>query len=137
MISPSDRALVVELIQEAYQNGARLAPACKELNISVRTYQRWVSEGGVKEDQRPLVARVGSIKRTYCERLPSPSTSTYKTTKLEILWMVPGTWMFDTQIICSDFHVSPHLFLCDYYYRPLLKLLKLRKNLFPRVHNFS
>jgi transposase len=57
MISPSDRALAVELIQEASQNGARLAPACKELNISVRTYERWVSEGGVKEDQRPIVPR--------------------------------------------------------------------------------
>lgn len=57
MINPSDRALAVELIQEANQNGARLAPACKELNISVRTYERWVSEGGVKEDQRPLVTR--------------------------------------------------------------------------------
>jgi putative transposase len=57
MISPSDRALAVELIQEASQNGARLAPACEELNISVRTYERWVSEGGVKEDQRPIVSR--------------------------------------------------------------------------------
>jgi len=57
MISPSDRALVVELIQEASRNGARLAPACEELNISVRTYERWVSEGGVKEDQRPIVSR--------------------------------------------------------------------------------
>jgi putative transposase len=57
LISPSDRGLVVELIQEASQNGARLAPACKELNISVRTYERWVSEGGVKEDQRPIVSR--------------------------------------------------------------------------------
>jgi len=57
MISPSDRALAVELIQEASQNGARLAPACEELNISVRTYERWISEGGVKEDQRPIVSR--------------------------------------------------------------------------------
>ena len=57
MISPSDRALAVELIEEASQNGARLAPACKELNISIRTYERWVSEGGVKEDQRPIVSR--------------------------------------------------------------------------------
>ncbi|GGA69357.1 hypothetical protein [Ornithinibacillus halotolerans] len=39
MISPSDRALAVELIQEANQNGARLALACKECNISVRTYE--------------------------------------------------------------------------------------------------
>src|SRR5699024_5842070 len=39
------------------RNGARLALACKELDISVRTYQRWVEEGGVKEDQRPLAVR--------------------------------------------------------------------------------
>ncbi|QOY35336.2 IS3 family transposase [Anaerobacillus isosaccharinicus] len=57
MIRPSDRALAVELIQEANNNGARLALACKELNISVRTYERWVSDGGVKEDQRPIVSR--------------------------------------------------------------------------------
>lgn len=57
MIRPSDRKTVVELIQEANRNGARLAPACKELNISVRTYERWVAEGGVKEDQRPLITR--------------------------------------------------------------------------------
>ncbi|MDQ0216641.1 transposase [Oikeobacillus pervagus] len=57
MISPSDRALAVELIREANQNGARLALACKELNISVRTYERWVAEGGIKEDQRPLAQR--------------------------------------------------------------------------------
>jgi putative transposase len=57
MISPSDRALTVELIQEANKNGARLALASKELNINVRTYERWVSEGGIKEDQRPVVSR--------------------------------------------------------------------------------
>ncbi|NMD71241.1 IS3 family transposase [Bacillus sp. DNRA2] len=57
MIRPSDRALAVELIREANQHGARLAEACRELNISVRTYERWISEGGIKEDQRPLVIR--------------------------------------------------------------------------------
>src|SRR5699024_10578083 len=57
MIDHSDRKLAVELIQEANRNGARLALACKELDISVRTYQRWVEEGGVKEDQRPLAVR--------------------------------------------------------------------------------
>src|SRR5699024_6157272 len=44
-------------IQEANRNGARLAPACKELNISVRTYERWVTQAGIQEDQRPLVER--------------------------------------------------------------------------------
>lgn len=57
MISHSDRVLAVELIQEANRNGARLAKACEELGINVRTYQRWVEEGSVKEDQRPLVER--------------------------------------------------------------------------------
>ncbi|MFC5775530.1 helix-turn-helix domain-containing protein [Ectobacillus antri] len=57
MIRSSDRALAVELIQEANKQGARLALACQELHISVRTYERWVSEGGVKEDQRPLAVR--------------------------------------------------------------------------------
>ena len=36
MIAPSNRALAVELIQEANQNGARFAKACQELHISVR-----------------------------------------------------------------------------------------------------
>jgi len=57
MISPSDRKLAVELIQEANHDGARLARACTELNISVRTYERWVSDGDVKEDQRPHALR--------------------------------------------------------------------------------
>lgn len=41
MISSSDRKQAVELIQEANRNGARLTYACNELNISVRTYERW------------------------------------------------------------------------------------------------
>lgn len=57
MINPSDRVLAVELIQEANLNGARMTVACAELNISVRTYERWVSNGGIKEDQRPHVRR--------------------------------------------------------------------------------
>jgi len=57
MIRPLDRRLAVELIQEANQNGARLASACEELNINVRTYERWVSAGGVQEDQRPHAQR--------------------------------------------------------------------------------
>ncbi len=57
MISLSDRKKAIELIQEANRNGARLANACKELNISGRTYQRWIKEGDVKENQRPLAER--------------------------------------------------------------------------------
>jgi transposase InsO family protein len=57
LISLADRQKAVALIQEANQNGARLAPACEELNINVRTYQRWMKDGKVNEDQRPLVER--------------------------------------------------------------------------------
>src|SRR5699024_4962401 len=57
MIDPSNRILAVELIQEANRNGARLQLACEELNISVRTYQRWVADGDVKVDARPTAKR--------------------------------------------------------------------------------
>lgn len=57
MISASDRSLAVELIDEARAAGARLQPACKILNISERTYQRWTKEGDVAEDKRPNAKR--------------------------------------------------------------------------------
>ena len=57
MISDSDRIMAVELINEARENGSRLEPACKELGISVRTYQRWTKDGVIKRDQRPLAKR--------------------------------------------------------------------------------
>lgn len=57
LISDSDRVTAVELINEARTNGCRLKQACDELNISVRTYQRWTQGGEVKKDQRPLLER--------------------------------------------------------------------------------
>ena len=57
MISTQDRIIAVELINEAVESGARLKPACEELNITDRTYQRWTKEGEVKGDQRPIVDR--------------------------------------------------------------------------------
>ncbi|MEA3644068.1 MAG: IS3 family transposase, partial [Lamprobacter sp.] len=38
-------------------NNARLAPACAIIGISVRTYQRWVREGSVQGDRRPIAVR--------------------------------------------------------------------------------
>jgi transposase InsO family protein len=46
------------LIKEAVQAGCRLAPACAELGLSIRTYQRWVRDG----------AEVGADGRTTNER---------------------------------------------------------------------
>lgn len=57
LISSSDRIEVIKLIKEARKNGARLEPACKILNISIRTYQRWVKEGQDTADKRPLAKR--------------------------------------------------------------------------------
>ena len=46
MTGTPDRLLVKDLIDEAASNGCRLAPACAELEISLRTYQRWTREDG-------------------------------------------------------------------------------------------
>lgn len=58
MISDSDRVMAVKLINEARNSGARLKPACNELNISERTYQRWTKDGEIKKDKRPLAKRL-------------------------------------------------------------------------------
>lgn len=57
MISAPDREKAVELIIEACADGARLAPACQLLELTARTYQRWLTGGGVAADRRPAAAR--------------------------------------------------------------------------------
>lgn len=58
MISAPDRRRAMELIEEARAAGARLAPACRVLGITARTYQRWRGGGeGVRADHRPLAER--------------------------------------------------------------------------------
>lgn len=57
MISAPDRQSAVELIQEVVAAGAPASKACAELAITLRTYQRWTHEGGVKADARPQAAR--------------------------------------------------------------------------------
>ncbi len=43
--------------------GASQTKACALLAISVRTYQRWIQEGGVKGDARPEVERPSLANR--------------------------------------------------------------------------
>jgi putative transposase len=43
MTEPELREKVVELINEAVENGARLSIACEEAEISKRTYMRWIT----------------------------------------------------------------------------------------------
>jgi len=58
LISTSDRRMAVQLISEANSAVARLELACRELGISVRTYQRWMKGGGVDSfDKRPTAKR--------------------------------------------------------------------------------
>lgn len=57
MISAPDRRKRVQLIEQATTAGARCEKACKELGISLRTYQRWTQEGSVKTDERPNAQR--------------------------------------------------------------------------------
>lgn len=53
MTALPEREVLVQMVEAAQKAGARLAGACGEVGISVRTYERWVSEGQVKADGRP------------------------------------------------------------------------------------
>ena len=57
MISAPDRRKAVELIDEAREAGARLAPACRVIGITPRTFQRWTCEGEIRADGRPQAMR--------------------------------------------------------------------------------
>ena len=57
MISAPDRQRAISLVTEAKQAGVCTQKACESLAISLRTYQRWSSEEGVKIDARPHAQR--------------------------------------------------------------------------------
>jgi transposase InsO family protein len=58
LINVPDRLLCVSLIREAAQSGCRLEKACKELGLSLRTFQRWVGDGdAVLADRRTTTVR--------------------------------------------------------------------------------
>ena len=57
LISASDRRQAIELINEARDSGARLELACAELQITARTYRRWIEGDEVKSDGRPSAVR--------------------------------------------------------------------------------
>jgi len=67
MIRASDRKEAVALIQQASKSGARKFKACEELEISVRTYQRWIEKGKVSEDQRPHAKRPAPMNKLTSE----------------------------------------------------------------------
>jgi transposase InsO family protein len=57
MISIPDRHAAVSLINEAVAAGSRKGEACREVGITLRTFERWAADGVVKPDRRPLCAR--------------------------------------------------------------------------------
>jgi putative transposase len=57
MISTPDRSRAVSLINEACGAGAPRQAACRELGVSVRTYQRWTQGGQLRVDARPTAVR--------------------------------------------------------------------------------
>jgi putative transposase len=56
----------VTLIREAAQAGCRLALACAELGLSIRTYQRWVRDG---DEAIAADARTTSVRPTPGNKL--------------------------------------------------------------------
>jgi putative transposase len=64
MIRTPDRREATALIKEAVSCGARSAIACKEIGITLRTFQRWMREGENNADRRP-----GAKKRRQANKL--------------------------------------------------------------------
>ncbi len=56
LTSLSQRQRIVSLIKEAIRSGARQKQSCEVIELSVRTYQRWV-KGGIVDDCRTTTAR--------------------------------------------------------------------------------
>ena len=69
MTSIPERQSIVSLIQQASRDGARLARACAEADICLRTYRRWYRDGIVQDDKRPTAVRpVPANKLTATEQ---------------------------------------------------------------------
>tara|TARA_R110002094_G_scaffold182923_1_gene160527 strand:+ start:505 stop:954 length:450 start_codon:yes stop_codon:yes gene_type:complete len=57
MISTPDRQHAIELINEAVSAGAPKEKACQELELTIRTVQRWTQGNELKVDSRPTAIR--------------------------------------------------------------------------------
>ena len=53
MTALPERQVLVEMVNQANRTGARLAAACEEAGMSVRTFERWTLEGEGRVDARP------------------------------------------------------------------------------------
>ena len=57
MISTPDRKKAIELINETVASGAKKTKVCQELELTIRTVQRWTQAGELKKDGRPTANR--------------------------------------------------------------------------------
>lgn len=75
-MSAEDRRTAVKLVTEAVTSGARRAPACRVLGITLRTLQRWESEAG-REDRRqgPHSGPANTLSDEEREQVVSIATS--------------------------------------------------------------
>lgn len=76
MISTPDRQGAVALINEAIETGARQRLACREMGITARTFERWVRDGEIQSDRRPVAVR------------PRPSNRLTDTERADVLRVV-------------------------------------------------
>ena len=75
MTSASDRVLIIKLVNEAVQAGARQSKACEELGLTTRTLQRWTHPEATGADRRPSASRPApKHKLTEAEELQIIST---------------------------------------------------------------
>lgn len=75
MTSASDRVLIIKLVNEAVQAGARQSKACEELGLTTRTLQCWTHPEATGADRRPSASRPApKHKLTEAEELQIIST---------------------------------------------------------------
>lgn len=63
-----ERQQIIEWFDAAVHAGARKAPACRELGVTLRTVQRWREADTVRSDARTRVSKVPRNKLTIDER---------------------------------------------------------------------
>jgi len=63
MISTPHRQAAVVLINGAVTVGARRVTACAELEVSDHTLRRWMKDGQIHADQRPLMPRPEPVNK--------------------------------------------------------------------------
>lgn len=70
LITEQDKRKAIELTNEACDSGSRLIPACKILEIDVRTLQRWKKEEDLKDKRMgPLTAPRNKLSEEECAHI--------------------------------------------------------------------